>query len=396
MSAQTLNPDWAKLPIFDRSRWKRLRFGEFAQSVNARVNPGEAVEDIYVGLEHLDPQNLHIRRWGKGRDVIGTKLRFRKGDIIFGRRRAYQRKLAVAEFDGICSAHSMVVRAKPEIVLPEFLPFLMMSDRFMNRAIDISVGSLSPTINWTTLKMEEFALPPLDQQRLIAEILWAVDEVLTNLETVLQANDDFAAAIRNEVASGGYPKKRLEEIATLITKGESPRWQGFEYQDDGAVFITSENVLFGCYQSEPRKHIPLEFHRKLYRSELQRGDVLFNLVGASIGRGCVLPEIGKKANVNQAVAVVRLDVNTAKPEFILSYLLSQRGLRAILGSVVNTARANVSLASLRKTWIPVPPLPVQSDICNRLSELDQVRTLIRANMKSLHSTCDAFFTEVLR
>ena len=170
------NPDWAKLPLFDRKDWKRLPFGAFAESVNQRVEPSEAGEEIYVGLDDLDPQNLHIRRWGKGSDVIGTKLRFRKGDIIFGRRRAYQRKLAVAEFDGICSAHAMVVRVKPDLVLREFLPFLMMSDRFMSRAVEISVGSLSPTINWTTLKLEEFDLPPLAQQRRIAEILWAVDK----------------------------------------------------------------------------------------------------------------------------------------------------------------------------------------------------------------------------
>jgi hypothetical protein len=105
-----------------------------------RAEPKDAQEEIYVGLEHLDPQCLHIRRWGKGSDVIGGKLRFRKGDIIFGKRRAYQRKLAVAEFGGICSAHAMVIRARPDKVLPEFLPFLMMSDRFMNRAVEISVG----------------------------------------------------------------------------------------------------------------------------------------------------------------------------------------------------------------------------------------------------------------
>jgi hypothetical protein len=169
------NPDWAKLPLFERKGWRRLPFGAFAESVNERVEPADAAEDIYVGLDDLDPGSLHVRRWGKGSDVIGTKLRFRKGDIIFGRRRAYQRKLVVAEMDGICSAHAMVVRAKPKLVLPEFLPFLMMSDKFMNRAVEISVGSLSPTINWTTLKLEEFDLPPLDQQRRIAEVLWAVD-----------------------------------------------------------------------------------------------------------------------------------------------------------------------------------------------------------------------------
>ena len=159
------NPAWAALPLFDRTGWKRMAFGEFAESIGERAEPRDAQEEIYVGLEHLDSQCLHIHRWGKGSDVIGGKLRFRKGDIIFGKRRAHQRKLAVAEFGGICSAHAMVIRARPDKVLPEFLPFLMMSDRFMNRAVEISVGSLSPTINWTTLKLETFDLPPLDQQR---------------------------------------------------------------------------------------------------------------------------------------------------------------------------------------------------------------------------------------
>ncbi len=90
------NPGLARLPIFDRKGWKRLQFGTFADSINERVEPADAADEIYVGLDHLDSDSLHIRRWGKGSDVIGTKLRFRKEDIIFGRRRAYQRKLAVA------------------------------------------------------------------------------------------------------------------------------------------------------------------------------------------------------------------------------------------------------------------------------------------------------------
>ena len=155
----SVNPDWAKFTLFNRKNWTRVPFGAFAESVNERVEPTNAAEEVYVGLDDLDSGSLHIRRWGKGSDVIGTKLRFRKGDIIFGRRRAYQRKLAVAEMDGICSAHAMVVRARPGVVLPEFLPFLMMSDRFMNRAVEISVGSLSPTINWTTLKLRAIRPP---------------------------------------------------------------------------------------------------------------------------------------------------------------------------------------------------------------------------------------------
>ena len=201
------NPDWAKLPLFERKGWRRLPFGAFAESVNERVEPAVAAEEIYVGLEHLDSGSLHIRRWGKGSDVIGTKLRFRKGDIIFGRRRAYQRKLVVAEFDGICSAHAMVVRAKPDVMLPEFLPFLMMSDKFMNRAVEISVGSLSPTINWTTLKLEQFDVPPLDQQRRIAEIIWAVDEVLVSIG----ANSQAAERYRSTIVRNSSPRTMVQE-----------------------------------------------------------------------------------------------------------------------------------------------------------------------------------------
>src|SRR5258708_25409380 len=123
---------------------ERHRFDEMAVLVSDRIdNPSQASEQYYVGLEHLDSDSLAIRRWGSPSDVEATKLRFKKGDIIFGRRRVYQRKLAVADFDGICSAHAMMLRARPEVALPEFLPFFMQSDVFMERALEISVGSLS-------------------------------------------------------------------------------------------------------------------------------------------------------------------------------------------------------------------------------------------------------------
>ena len=66
------NPDWAALPLFQRQGWTRMPFGSFAESVNVRVEPAYAAEEVYVGLDDLDPGCLHIRRWGKGSDVIGT------------------------------------------------------------------------------------------------------------------------------------------------------------------------------------------------------------------------------------------------------------------------------------------------------------------------------------
>lgn len=160
----------------DKSTWKHVTFGDVIDSITDRVdNPSEAGVDRYVGLEHLDPGVMTVQRWDRPDRVEAQKLRFQPGDVIFGRRRAYQKKVAKAEFEGICSAHALVLRTRPDLVDRDFLPVFLSSDYFLDRAIEISVGSLSPTVNWRDLKVQEFDLPPLDDQKRIADLLWAVE-----------------------------------------------------------------------------------------------------------------------------------------------------------------------------------------------------------------------------
>ena len=219
-----------------------LRFDQFAENIVERVDPAQTDADIYVGLEHLDPESLKIRRWGTPDDVKGEKLRFRQGDIIFGRRRFYQRKVAVAEFDGICSAHAMVLRAREGVMLQAFLPFFLQSETFFQRAMQISVGSLSPTINWRALARQEFAVPPLDEQHRIAEILWAAEKAITTWELAIET---FRIAkqvfIRNLYDS--LPGKRLVKLGNYteyITSG-SRGWAKY-YSEEGSVFIRVTNL----------------------------------------------------------------------------------------------------------------------------------------------------------
>lgn len=207
--------------------WTRVAFGEMAVCVNERIdNPASAGVDRYVGLEHLDSNSLTIRRWGSPNNVTAAKLRFRKGDIIFGRRRVYQRKLAVANFDGICSAHAMVLRAKKsQVVLPEYLPVFMQSDPFMDRAKTISVGSLSPTINWKTLEKEEFVLPPLDEQRRLARAMAKivdVDDTLAQLNTRI---DELLVSVYTTIFDGNECQRfQLKEFADVrMGRQRAPR-----------------------------------------------------------------------------------------------------------------------------------------------------------------------------
>ena len=158
--------------------WGKVKFEKLVYNVSERVEPNDTTLDKYIGLEHLDSGKIKIERHGSPSEVIGTKLKIYKGDIIFGKRRAYQRKAAIAAFDAICSAHSMVLRTNEKNVVKDYLLAFIHSDLFMNRAVEISEGSLSPTIKWKTLANQIFPLPPLEEQKQIASLFQSIETAM--------------------------------------------------------------------------------------------------------------------------------------------------------------------------------------------------------------------------
>jgi len=387
-TATSVKSDWAKLPLFDRKGWKRLPFGAFAESVNERAEPSDAAEEIYVGLDHLDPQDVHIRRWGKGSDVIGTKLRFRKGDLIFGRRRAYQRKLAVAEFDGICSAHAMVVRAKPDVVLPEFLPFLMMSDGFMKRAVEISVGSLSPTINWKTLKIEEFALPPLAQQQRIAEIFWAVDEGIQAWCLAAHvAERQRQAVIADFYASHESDQALLGDCLEEVQYGSSSK--AILQPASGLVpLLRIPNVIGG--KVDFADLVWLEPTPEFEKYRLAHGDVLIVRTNGNpqyVGRTAVY-ESTRFDECFFASYLIRLRSKADKllPRFLHEMLQSEPVKKDVRKQVKSSAgNYNLNTQGIRGLRIPLPAKKVQQELLGRLDAIGTVVDAANEHVKTVRA-----------
>ena len=282
MGSSTLKPGWT-----------RVAFGDVATHVNDRVdNPVDAGVERYVGLEHLDSDSLVIRRWGSPAAVTATKLLFRKGDIIFGRRRVYQRKLAVAEFDGICSAHALVLRAKSGVVLPQFLPFFMQSDLFMERAKAISVGSLSPTINWRTLANEEFALPPLDEQHRMANLLMRIEATSRALQDARTA----LTALRKSALVHSFGQLLVDPAVRRVPVGQVGevlvgRQRAPQHEDGPSMrpYLRAGNVFDGYIDTADIKS--MNFSSSEYqRYSLQDGDILLNEGNSSrevVGRSAI-------------------------------------------------------------------------------------------------------------
>jgi hypothetical protein len=378
------NPDWAKLPLFDRTDWKRLPFGAFAESVNQRVEPSDAGDEIYVGLDNLDSQDLHIRRWGKGSDVIGTKLRFRKGDIIFGRRRAYQRKLAVAEFDGICSAHAMVVRAKPDMVLPEFLPFLMMSDRFMNRAVEISVGSLSPTINWTTLKLEKFDLPPLVQQRRFAELFMAMDADRERKQKAVAATRDlYVADIEAKLDEFFHGRgERLDNLLTDSPEGGSSAPPS--PTETGHYVLSLAALSRNGYMKGNLKFISPT--KVMLESRLGPGDLLISRSNTQelVGLVGIFDEERDDVSFPDTMMRLRVDESRIDKRFLEIVLRSRRGRLHMMRSAAGTSGSmkKINRRTLGSCLIPTPVLNAQKQMLAQMRLLEHL-------VDSVQAACDS-------
>lgn len=219
----TPNSDWPSLPLFDRSKWKRVRFGDVVKQMKEQVDPEADGVERYVAGEHMETENVHVRKWGTvGDGYLGPAFirGFRKGQVLYGSRRTYLKKVAVAEWDGVTANTTFVIEAIEGKLLQELLPWLMLSERFTKHSVQESKGSTNPYINFPDIAKFEFDLPPLDQQRRIAEILWAVDEVVT---TTFGAADHATTVVEAELNKFLYQSSNWRVAPCRELLAEGPR-----------------------------------------------------------------------------------------------------------------------------------------------------------------------------
>ena len=169
-----------------------VKLGEVA--IESRESLKEKDKSLpVVGLEHIIPEQINLTEWDIGAENTFTKT-FEKGDILFGRRRAYLKKAAVAPCKGICSGDITVIRAKEDKILPELLPFVIQNDIFFDYAVGKSAGSLSPRVKWEHLANYEFNLPELEEQKKLAEVLWQIVDTMESYKKLLAKTDEMVKA----------------------------------------------------------------------------------------------------------------------------------------------------------------------------------------------------------
>ena len=361
MTGSQLKPDW-----------KMVKFGEVVKNANLVERDPEAndIERI-VGLEHIDPENLHIRRWNSVADGTSFTRKFVPGQTLFGKRRAYQRKVAYAEFEGICSGDILTFEPKSkEVLLPELLPFICQSDAFFEHALDTSAGSLSPRTSWGALKDFEFALPPLEEQKRIAEILWAADEVVEKYVYFWKAINLYAETLIAEnltsTDSGGVLGDYCPSHGIKIGPFGS-LLHAKDYKSEGIPVVMPADIEGGVIQEESVARIDLQKAGELQNYQLRENDILFPRRGDLTKRAIVLKH---QENWLCGTGTIRVRLTEGiNPRAVFWALTSASINRWLERFSVGTTMPNLNASTIKKIPFHLPEGPSAAAF---LAELERV------------------------
>lgn len=347
-----------------RGKWPRVRFSDVVENINeTERNPVGVGIKRFIGLEHLDPGSLHIKAWGNVEEGTTFTRRCRSGQVLFGKRRAYQRKVAVAEFDAVVSGDIYVLAPKNDRLLPELLVFICLSERFFQHAVGTSAGSLSPRTNWGSLASFAFDLPPLDQQRRIAEVLWAVDEMLVAICANSLAADRYRATVMEEQFSeNGSAKLRLAEVCGENGIRIGPfgsQLHAHEYVESGIPVVMPANLRSDEIVTDDIKRISPQKAKELSVHRLELGDVLLPRRGDLTKLGFVHP--GQDGWIC-GTGTIRVRLPESHHRRLLFYALSRSSVtRWLERHAVGTTMPNLNSAIVGNIEISWPQKPALAE-----------------------------------
>ncbi|MEP4091775.1 restriction endonuclease subunit S [Reichenbachiella sp.] len=371
----------------DKSSWTPVKFGDvvFEPKENAKNIYNEDIKRV-IGLEHIDSENIHLTRSGQLEETTTFSKKFAKGDVLFGRRRAYLKKASQASFSGICSGDITVFRAKDNL-MPELLPFLVCNDKFFDYAVKHSAGGLSPRVKFKDLANYEFLLPSKDQQARLAELLWAMDEVIERERKVLDSlqinknaifddclyKDSRITDIHFGRKKSKYDVVKLGELLLEIQYGISESLEG-----TGEVPILRMNNL----QSGKLELKDLKYYNpnkgELERFILKKGDVLFNRTNSFdlVGKVSLFDQDGIYSFASYLIRL-KTDKSKLDSRFLNFFLNSPIGLSKIRKyRTPGVSQSNINAQNLKNIPIPLPTMKQQSKLMDDIDKVEEGESML--------------------
>ena len=361
-----------------RSAGNTVAFGDVVQLSKARSKDPEADGfERYLGLEHLKPNDLKIRSWGDVADDTTFTNVFKPGQVLFGKRRAYQKKVAVADFSGVCSGDIYVLDTKGEDLLPELLPFICQSESFYEYVISMSQGGLSPRVNWKALAKYEFALPQREKQRRIAEVLALHDRGVDLLVRASNALNVVKQAMLNTKFPHDHSNQQCLVLGNLIESGSLDFQTGpfgtvlaaKEYTDAGWPIINPTDIRNGRILHSDGPCVNEATASKLEKYRMQVGDVLLARKG-EIDKACIAGNSHEGWIVGSDCIRLRSQESVLQAQYLLYFLQSSSTGRMLASYAHGTVMPGLNEKMLSRLELHIPDLEAQIEFVTVLSEID--------------------------
>ena len=351
-----------------------------------------------VGLEHLVPEDVKLTQWSTDSEKTFTKM-FRKGNVLFGRRRAYLKKAAVAPFDGICSGDITVIEALPDKILPELLPFVIQNDSLFEFAVGKSAGSLSPRVKWEHLKNYEFELPNLKEQKKLAEVLWAMYETKCSYKKLIQATDELVKSQFIEMFGDPVDNPMGWDTVPLLELGKCKNGMNFRSKDSGyeihclGVADFKDNDVLNDSNELPMislKEAPSEEYL------LADGDIVFvrsNGNKALVGRTVMVFPGGTPTTYSGFCIRFRKNDSRIETGYLLRILKMDSVRQKMAGRGANIQNLNQQILS--QFNILLPPIDLQEKYLEFVQQSDKSKFELENALNELTATYKRIISENL-
>ena len=320
-----------------------------------------------VGLEHLIPEEITLTAWDEGSENTFSKM-FRKGNVLFGRRRAYLKKAAVAPFDGICSGDITVIEAKPDRILPELLPFIIQNDDLFDFAVGKSAGSLSPRVKWEHLKNYEFELPDMVKQKELAELLWAMDNTKKSYQKLIAATDELVKSQFIEMFGLEY-NCYIGDVCKLINGDRGKNYpSGKDRVSSGIPFINAGHLDGRRVDFAEMDYVTQEKYDQMTQGKVQKDDILYCLRGSLGKHGIVDFDDGLIAS---SLVIIRCNRDKILPLFLLAALETDAIEKQLQEANNGSSQPNLSATSVKAYRIPLPAIEKQAKFVRFFEQSDK-------------------------
>jgi type I restriction enzyme S subunit len=323
--------------------------------------------------EHMETENIHIRKWGTvGDGYLGPAFirGFRMGQVLYGSRRTYLKKVAVAEWDGVTANTTFVLETDEGRMLQELLPWLMLSERFTKHSVQESKGSTNPYINFPDIAKFEFDLPPLDQQGRIAEILWAVDSAEQNCDSLVENLGKAQRSLeRNLFSQRGLRSERISAVASIQRGRFTPRPRDNPKYFGGAMpFIQTAQVIASRLWIESYEQTLNDIGISVSKV-FPKETIVMVIAGTYVGS---VAKLGFESAFTDSLLGIRANPAILDNDYLFYYL---RHFEAEVDSLATeVAQRNLSIAGLQDFEIAFPrDLNEQRKVVSEIERFERIR-----------------------